>query len=75
MTEVLKRVTGSELRVGDTISVWWRPNRDTITSLRPYNGKLAYLFPTGAQLADFAILRTWMTIDNGDYYERIETTQ
>lgn len=67
----MERVLGSALRVGDTIEVWWQPNRDTITALRPYRGPLAHIWKQGAQLADFAILKTGMTIDNGAIYERI----
>lgn len=52
---------GSALRVGDTIEVWWRPGRDTITKLVPYTGCLPCLH--GAQLADFALLPTGMTIE------------
>ena len=62
--------TGSELQVGDTIKVWWAPNRDTILSLEPYHGPLRHLFPKGAQIASFAI-GPGMTIDNGDHYELI----
>lgn len=58
------RVFGSELRVGDTIDCWWQPNRDTITALRPYTGPLSHIFPKGAQLADFALNRSGMTIEN-----------
>lgn len=56
-------VDGAELRVGDTIEVWWAGNRDTITALRPYTGPLACL--RGARLAEFALLRTGMTIEPG----------
>lgn len=66
---------GSELRVGDTIEVWWTitkrgqpPNKDTITGLRPYEGPLKHLFPEGAQLADFMYLRCGMTIENHHDY-------
>ena len=61
-------VLGKDLRVGDTIEVWWAPNRDTITELRPYTGRLAHIFPEGAQLASFAICRGGMTINNADPY-------
>lgn len=54
-------VEGKDLKVGDTIEVWWTPNRDTITALRPYTGPLECL--AGAQLADFALNRTGMTIE------------
>lgn len=65
-----ERVFGSELQVGDTIEVWWQPNRDTILSLEPYTGSLAYLFKKGAQIASFAI-GPGMTIDNGDLYDLV----
>ena len=58
---------GRHLRVGDTIDVWWRPKRDTITALTPYHGPLAKYFRLGAQLATFAS-GVGMTIDNDDYY-------
>lgn len=69
----MKTVLGSELKVGDTIEVWWsphrgKPNRDVITKLVPYTGKLAYLFPKGAQLADFMFNAAGMTIDNDESY-------
>jgi hypothetical protein len=64
-------VSGSELKVGDTIEVWWTPRRDTIVGLKPYTGPLANLFPEGAQIAEFALLKTGMTIDNSDLYVRI----
>jgi hypothetical protein len=60
----VQHVYGKDLRIGDTIEVWWTPGRDTITGLRPYTGNLAHLFREGAQLAEFAICKTGMTIDN-----------
>lgn len=61
-------VLGKDLKTGQAIEVWWSGGRDIITGLRPYAGPLAYLFPEGAQLAEFAVLKTGMTIDNSDYY-------
>ncbi len=59
-------VEGKDLRVGDTIEVWWSPKRDTITALRPYTGPLECL--AGAQLAEFALYRAGMTIEaNHDF--------
>lgn len=66
-----KTITGVDLRVGDTIEVWWNPKRDTITSLRPYNGPLAHLFKDGVSLAEFAILKSGMTIDHGETFTLI----
>lgn len=66
-----ERCLGSTLRVGDVIEVWWQPNRDTIIALRPYTGPLKHLWKHGAQIADFAILETGMTIDNGAYYAHL----
>lgn len=58
----MKTVQGSELKVGDTIEVWWTPRRDTITALRPYMGLLEYLWPGGARIAEFALLKSGMTV-------------
>lgn len=66
-----ERIFGREIKPGDTIEVWWTPQRDTVISLRPYNGPLAHLFKDGAQLAEFALNKVGMTIDNGDLFTRI----
>jgi hypothetical protein len=66
---------GAELKVGDTIAVWWRPGRDHIIRLEPYQGRLAYLFPKGAQLAYFALCHSGMTIDNDDVYSVVVTEE
>ncbi len=70
------KVKGSALKPGQTIAVWWSkpkqtPNQDIITSLVPYTGRLARLFPEGAQLAGFLLNRVGMTIDNREIYEVI----
>lgn len=65
-------VDGADLRVGDTIEVWWAGNRDTITALRPYTGPLACL--EGARLADFALLKTGMTIEPGSRHVLLSRT-
>lgn len=75
------KVQGSDLKVGDTIEVWWSsaqvragrpPRQDTITDLRLYEGPLRHLFGNhGAQIAEFQFLATGMTIANGDYYKVI----
>lgn len=68
----VNQVLGNALKIGDTIEVWWQPGRDTILSLQPYTGPLAYLFTHGAQLASFALLSSGMTVDNGALYARVE---
>lgn len=61
---------GRELAVGDTIEVWWRPNRDTITKLEPYTGAYRELPEwRGVRIASFALLRTGMTIFPEEVYE------
>jgi hypothetical protein len=54
---------GRNLVVGDTIVTLW--GRDTILSLRPYDGSLAYLWANdgGARIATFAINKIGMTIE------------
>lgn len=61
------RKTANELRVGDTIRVWWRPGRDTITGLRDYDGTIPEL--RGGRIADFALNPTGMTLEPGSLYE------
>lgn len=68
----MTHIRGSNLKAGDTIEVWWSPKRDLITALRPYKGPLEHLFPAGARIAEFAILKSGMTIDNSDFYDRID---
>jgi len=64
-------VRGADLKVGDTIEVWWLPHRDTITGLRPYDGPLNYLWPDGARLAEFALNQCGMTIPNEERLEKL----
>lgn len=59
-------VGASELRVGDTIEVWWTPGRDTITELRPYTGPLECL--KEGEIAIFALYTGGMTIEPGSRY-------
>lgn len=67
------RVLGSELRVGDTIKVWWSPLQDTIIGLKPYDGPLKEIFaPKGAILAYFLSNKSGMTVECGDYYNVIQ---
>lgn len=72
MTKV-EAVRGNELRVGDTIEVWWSPRRDTITNLTPYTGPLKHIFTAGARIALFALNTGGMTIDHNETYFRIST--
>jgi hypothetical protein len=69
MSEQVKLILGSSLRAGDVIDVWWTPRRDTITKLVPYTGPLKCFEPEGAQLADFAINKSGMTIENRQLYK------
>ena len=65
------RVFGSELKPGDTIEVWWAPNRDQITDLKPYTGVYRDGILKGAQLASFALNKTGMTIEAGALFTRL----
>jgi hypothetical protein len=64
----MRIVDASELRVGDTIEVWWQPNRDTITAIYPYRGPYEKTILEGAIIAEFAILKSGMTIEKGSRY-------
>ena len=63
---------GSELVKGDTIKVWWAPNKDTIMKIKSYKEPLENLFPKGVSIAKFLINKSGMTIDHDDYYNVIE---
>jgi len=62
-----KLLKGTDLRIGDTVDVWWGTGRDTIVSMRPYAGPLAEL--AGAKVASFAVNQTGMTIEPGALFE------
>jgi hypothetical protein len=64
-------VTTAELKVGDTIAVWWGIKRDTIIGLRPYVGPLAELLGEGTKIADFALFKPGMTLEANNQYQRI----
>jgi hypothetical protein len=68
---LVKYKLGKDLVVGDTIGVWWKPNRDTITKLEPYTGSLRNLWDKdgGAKLATFAQNATGMTIEPIQLFE------
>ena len=66
-----KFVLGTKLRIGDTIAVWWKPGRDTITALRLYTGAHYDLWDGKARIADFALNKTGMTIEPRSRYEVI----
>lgn len=66
MTTSKHEIGATELRVGDTIEVWWKPGSDTITSLTPYAGPLACI--KGGFIAEFALSHVGMTIEPGSYY-------
>jgi len=55
------------LKVGDTVKVWWRPGRDTITSIVPYNGRLKCM--RGGWIFRFAIWTIGMTVHPDDRFE------
>jgi hypothetical protein len=52
MTIMATIISAEALQVGDTIAVWWNPNRDTITALRPYADRHANGQATDEELAD-----------------------
>jgi hypothetical protein len=73
------RKLGKDLKVGDTIRVWWssftgqKDNTDTIIRLSPNDGSLKHLWKDGSQFAWFQFNRiVGMTIDNGAYYEIVD---
>jgi hypothetical protein len=61
------RCITEELKVGDTIKVWWNPKRDTIIRIEPYVGPLK--IARNAVIAYFGICRGGMTMFPGEEYE------
>jgi hypothetical protein len=61
--------SAAELKVGDTIAVFWKPGRDTITALRPYDGQLACM--QDARIAEFALNPVGMALEAHLHYEVI----
>ena len=64
--------TTEQLKVGDTIEVWWSPKRDTITRLTPYKGPLLDVLGEGTRLAEFALLKSGMTMEAGARFNTVE---
>jgi hypothetical protein len=65
-------LTTENLRIGDTIEVWWKPKRDTITHFTPYAGPLAKagVAPFNkAIIAYFAICTGGMTMFPDEEYK------
>jgi hypothetical protein len=67
------RVKGQDLRVGDTIDIWWPPGKATIIELELYEGPLYCLLKGNAagepRIAKFAVSKVGMTIPPGTIYE------
>lgn len=63
-----RHVLSEELRVGDTIEVWWNGNRDTITAIEQYNGPLLPCLGEKTRIAYFAYLKGGMTIVEGEQH-------
>lgn len=64
-------VPTADLRVGDTLAVWWGNGRDTITALRTYSGPLEDVLGAGSKLAEFALFKTGMILEGHGLYQRI----
>jgi hypothetical protein len=57
----------SDIKPGATVKVWWRPGRDTVTKIRPYDGPLECL--QGGWIFEFAINTKGMTVAPNDRLE------
>ena len=64
----MTKTRGIDLKVGDTVEVWWLPGGDQIIHLSDYIGPLNHLFPMGAKTACFMFGANGMTIDNSAFY-------
>jgi hypothetical protein len=57
-------VSTEAIKPGDVIAVWWKPGRDTVIAVRPYEGPLACF--KGGKILTFA--RIEMTAGPGQMY-------
>lgn len=70
---MITHVSGSQLKVGDVIKVWWNPGRDIIESLSEYDGRYKHEIEwKEAKVAKFAVNGCKMTIFSDDIFERID---
>lgn len=60
------QVKAEDLCVGDTIEVWWKPGKDTITAISPYDGNLSDIM---CGVATFALSEVGMSLEIGSYFE------
>lgn len=60
------QVKAEDLRVGDTIEVWWKSGRDTILEIKPYIGDLADIM---CGIATFAVWGIGMSLEKGQTFE------
>lgn len=66
----MKTVNGKDLQIGDTVKVWWKPTTDTITGIRPYQGRYVKEEKwRGAMFLKFAWLNGEMTCFPYDTFE------
>lgn len=64
-------IAANQVKVGDTVEVWWRPRRDTVTAIEPYKGPLECM--QGGWIFKFALLaaKNGMSVAPGDMFELI----
>lgn len=73
MSEEIKHIQGRDLKIGDTVKVWWTPGRDTITRFEEYTGvykdKKEW---NGVRIVKFAINNTGgMTVFPHEIFELV----
>jgi hypothetical protein len=62
-------IEAHEVKVGDTLEIWWAPHRDTVVAIRPYTGRLECL--KGGWIFRFALLPSKeMSVAPGDCFQR-----
>jgi len=65
-----RNIDAQSVRVGDVLGVWWKPRRDAVVKLAPYDGPLPEL--VGGQVATFAS-GARMTLEPGARFTRYAT--
>lgn len=61
--------SGSEVKVGDTLKVWFNGGEAQVKALQPYGGPLLDLLGEGSQMASFHACPVEMSLSSKSQYE------
>jgi len=63
----IKTINAHDVKVGDILEVWWKPRRDTVIGIKPYEGLLECM--KDGWIFEFALLPSkYMTVSPDDNF-------